>query len=363
VKPQIWEKTVSKTRTIGKLLLHYGLIGPEDLEEGLAWQKKTGLRLGESLAQLGKITMEDIEWVLSKQLDIPFVIVEDLDVSYDLVRRFDKGFLLENRLLPVYETDDHVAVVTDDPFNETAIGFLKKIVDKEVHLSTGNGDKIKARLTSFYKKHGLPDLVACVEDILARIETTFFYRLDFLLREQSCSVNVFGFDISKQISTLQGRFNKEDVCQAFESQNIPFLYEVLTNSRETILTIVPVVRRIDEFYMPAILGCYGLMLPPGPVVTDSLSWGLLNVFHSNRPVSGYPWFTTWNSGVEHQGMIYTVDAAPVTFVDHYVNVRIPVACSSCLGSGCPSCKNLGYVCRAVEGIYSSDELKELMAEE
>jgi len=87
----------NKWKDIGTLLLEYGLITDNDLKEGVKLQKETGLRLGEALAKLGKISMEDIDWVLSKQLDIPFVIVEDITPNYDLLSRFRKEFLIETR--------------------------------------------------------------------------------------------------------------------------------------------------------------------------------------------------------------------------------------------------------------------------
>ena len=85
---------MSEWKDIGTLLREYGLINDGDLQEGIRLQKETGLRLGESLARLGKVKMEDIEWVLSKQLDIPFVIVEDITVNTDLLKKFEKNFLL-----------------------------------------------------------------------------------------------------------------------------------------------------------------------------------------------------------------------------------------------------------------------------
>ena len=85
------EKPMSKWKDLGTLLQEYGLITGNDLEEGLTLQKESGLRLGEALAQLGKISAEDIEWVLSKQLDVPFVIVDDVTVNPDLLYKFQKN--------------------------------------------------------------------------------------------------------------------------------------------------------------------------------------------------------------------------------------------------------------------------------
>ena len=59
---------MSKSKEIGRLLLEYGLINNDDLNEGLKFQKERGLRLGEALAELGKVNMDDIDWVLSKQI-------------------------------------------------------------------------------------------------------------------------------------------------------------------------------------------------------------------------------------------------------------------------------------------------------
>lgn len=355
---------MSQAKTIGTLLLEYGLIRPVDLDEGLVLQKETGLRLGEALARLGKVTMEDIEWVLSKQLDIPFVIVEDLNVNPELVGKFKKDFLIGNRILPVYEAGDHIAVVTDDPFNQEAIERLRQRVDKEVYLSTGNGEQIEGRLKRFFKKQGLPELTSFIEETLARIGETCFYRLDFRLRQESCGVGLFGFGIARPLQTLDGHFTKDDLLQSFDSLNVPVLYDVLENSREVLLSVFPVSPCAEEeVHLPAIIGCYGLTLPAAVVAADCSGYKLEGVFQTDRPLPGYPFVSTRKSRLYHHDTIYTIDTAPETFVDHYVRLSIPAVCADCQGRGCPLCQDLGYRCRGVEGIYSSHDLNKLLAGE
>jgi type IV pilus assembly protein PilB len=121
---------MEKKNSIGDLLLELGKISQEDLEEGLRLQKVFNLRLGETLVKLGKITMADIEWVLSKQLDIPFVIVENINIDQGLLYKFSQELLVKNRILPLYETNEEIAIATDDPLNkevfESIEGFFNK---------------------------------------------------------------------------------------------------------------------------------------------------------------------------------------------------------------------------------------------
>ena len=63
-------------------------------------QKEFGLRLGETLIKLGKVTKAEIEWVISKQLDIPHIMVEQIELDPVLIGKFPKDLLLDNKILP-----------------------------------------------------------------------------------------------------------------------------------------------------------------------------------------------------------------------------------------------------------------------
>jgi type IV pilus assembly protein PilB len=188
------EKMIKK-KNIGTLLREYGLIGDQDLREGLKLQEETGLRLGEALVRLGKVTAEDIDWILSKQLDIPFVIVDDLCVDRDLSVRFPKDFLIKNRILPVYENDEEMAVITDDPFNQEAFEILEGITHKRLKLSSGSGRNIEEILKRSLTKGGIPSLIARIEPVITKIRETSFYRMDFFLSSRQSQAAIYGAGI------------------------------------------------------------------------------------------------------------------------------------------------------------------------
>ncbi len=353
---------MKRWKNIGQLLLEFGLINEDDLQEGLDFQKDAGLRLGETLVKLRRVSVEDINWVLSKQLDIPFVIVDDVIPDADLFGKFQKEFLLINKMLPLHETDDQVSVVTEDPLNETAIEVIESTLNKKVNISTGSGKKIDALLRNYYKKTVYPELISSIEDIVKRVRNTSFYRIDFLLDEDSCKIDVFGSGLLRNISTIQGTFNVQDVFSAFESLDIAFLYKQSVGNNKIFLSIFPVENSLELNGLPAIIGRFGLHLPEEIIFSDTHSFGLSSFFRSSSPVHGYGFYATQTHTL-FEKTLYVLDAAPKDFKEHYVNICIPRLCSFCNGTGCDACKDLGYEFSEIEGVYSSEDLKKALKED
>jgi len=357
------ETKMSKWVNLGQLLVQYGLITSQDLKEGLRHKEESKIRLGEALVSLGKVTMEDIDWILSKQLDIPFVIIDDLIANIELLAKFRKEFLIEHRLLPLYETDNHVSIVIEDPFNTEAIDYIKETLGKDVSLATGSGSKIEELLKQTFNKVGLPDLINSIQIIIEKIRETSFYRIDFVLAEYKCTINAFGFGLLKEMVSVKGHFSNEDVFRAFDSLGVPFLYEQSFTTNRRFVSVYPLVNKLNIEKHPAIIGRYGLFLSDAPAFTDAHVYGSHQMFPLEKPVPGYDWLVTQSSKGDFEKSIYTIDAAPKEFTDFYVDLFVPRGCASCNTAGCSSCNDLGYVFRKIEGIYSSNDLNEELKED
>lgn len=353
---------MSKWQDIGTLLLEYGLINNDDLREGLKLQTECGLRLGETLVKLGKVSMEDIDWVLSKQLDIPYVIVEDISVNIELLGKYQKEFLIENRILPLYELDDQISIVIEDPFNKSAVSYIEESFGKKVSLSTGSGRKIEDLLKQTFNKVGLPALIETIKSTIEKIKETSFYRIDFLLTEHSCEINIFGSGILKQLLKIKGHYTDEDIFRAFDDLNVHFLYEQSFSNNNRFAAVYPLVNKLDIIKLPAIIGVYGLLLPEDTMFSDAHVFGLPHIFPLDKPVHGYPYLATGNKHSTYEKIIYVIDAAPAEFQDCYINTYIPEKCLSCKGAGCMACNDLGYEFHKIEGMHSSTDLKEKLKE-
>jgi type IV pilus assembly protein PilB len=349
------------TKNIGDLLLEYGMINNDALQEGLKYQKQMKVRLGEALIRLGKVTEDDIEWILSKQLDIPFVIVENITPDPKLIARFSKEFLLRNRIFPLYETDDDIAIATDDPLNRDAFSEIENTLKKKVRISSGNGNKIEEILTGCFSRESIPFLLQTLKDILAKLEGTCFYRIDFILSVNRCRVNIFGSGILRNMADISVPYTKEDVFAVFDFLNIPFAFDFYSNQGEVLLSVYPLMNRIEAVQFPAIIGLFGLLSTGSIVCSDIHTSRSANLFATDSPVTGYPFICTKGGFVTSDKTVFTTDSAPREFREFYVNMAVPQACDSCRGAGCADCRDTGYVfSRRIEGIYSSEEINGLL---
>lgn len=354
---------MEERKSIGELLVEYGKISRQDLQEGLRLQKEMGLRLGETLVQLGKVTRDDIEWILSKQLDIPFVMVEDVAIDGGLLGKFSREFLLRNAILPLYETDEVLSVATDDPLNRNAFTAIEELTGKKIQVSASNGEIIREMLRRRLFMDGVPVLRETIEEIIARIRGTFFYRVDLLLGAHDTTVSVFGSGILKRLKVMAGTFRTDEVFETLDSLAIPFFFEEFQGEEQIFLSVYPLTNRLPDLPAQAIIGLFGLVLPEDILFADLPSHGHPNIFPARSPVFGYRYLFMKDKAAASQGSLYTPDSAPKGLGRVYVNAVIPQPCGRCSGAGCPDCGDLGYTCaKSIEGLHDAGMLQSFLDE-
>jgi len=354
---------MEKRKTVGSLLVEYGKITEADLDEALALQKDTGRRLGEVLVESGKVTLQDIEWILSKQLDIPFIIVDEASIDTDLLYAFQRDFLLNNRILPMYETDEAIAVVTDDPFNSEAFAAIEQHRGKKVNISGGDSEIIETILRKLLKKEGATELVAILEGIIERLRGTCLYRLDFLDTGTGLTINAFGFGIFRTLQTTEISYSAENVMKALDAMNLKYMYDYAENSNGGYLMAVYIIEHaIEPQKWPVVLGSFGLGLPEGACLTDLRTVGLPDFLTCPSPLKGYPYFFSRGSTEPIKLGIFTMDHSPRDFRDCYVKASVPMQCGSCAGRGCAGCGDLGLSFRELDGVHSYSEILKILKE-
>ncbi len=276
-------------KNIGELLLEYDLINEEDLELALEYQKKNKVRLGEALVALGKITENDIEYILSKQLNIPYVLIDNLILDESLIKEFDKDFLKENRILPLYETDSEISIVTDDPFNMSAFEKIKEKKKKKINLSSGNGSNILKKLNSIFSKTETKRLKEEMQKMIISLQGTNNYRVDFRLFNKYLSIYFFN---GKEIlfhNEVKTEASLDEVIETLLSLDLKFFYQIICEN--SFISIFPAELSEEKLEYPIVADKFKIPVPTGTVFSDLENFGLGNVINSEVPIKGYPYIS------------------------------------------------------------------------
>ncbi len=276
-------------KNIGEILLEYELITDEELQYALKYQKEKNIRLGEALVELGKVTENDIEYVLSKQLDIPYVLIDNLVLDKSFINKFDKKFLKENRILPLFETNNAISIVTDDPFNSEAFNKIKEIKGKPVNISAGNGSNILKKLNEIFTKDETRNFVEEIENIIEQAKNSNYYRIDFKLDEEYLKIFFFNGKQIEMHNEIKIKTSIKDILHTLYSINVNFFYDIVMEY--VFLSVFPaeLIEKKPEF--PLIVNSFGIPVPKGIVFADTENYGFKDVIKSDMPIEGYPYIS------------------------------------------------------------------------
>jgi len=119
-------------RRIGEILVNEGLVTPEQLDEALRVQKKSGELLGTVLMDMGLVAESDIAKTMCLQYQLPFITLQNYEFDDKLLQLFPKDFLHKHRLLPFDKVGDMLLVlVTEIPQDQ-----VLEEIPKLTHLNT-----------------------------------------------------------------------------------------------------------------------------------------------------------------------------------------------------------------------------------
>jgi len=137
------EQEVKKhPQKLGEMLIYYKIITPEQLEEGLKIQKNKGKRIGEILIDLGRVTQDEVNWILGKQLNLPYVQVNADNIDIQLSKNISEDILKKFKVIPIMELNDELVVAMADPTDEEAIEMIKGITKKKLKFVLASFENI-----------------------------------------------------------------------------------------------------------------------------------------------------------------------------------------------------------------------------
>ncbi|ALO45161.1 GspE/PulE family protein [Pseudohongiella spirulinae] len=137
---------------IGDLLVKNGVITEDQLQQALAKQKSTGLRLGRTLINLGFVQEDRFLGFLSEQLNVPFVDLRRYKFDNAIVQRLSETHARRFRAIALSEKNGLLLVGMADPTDIYAFDALERLLQQPIELAVVRESELLATLDLVYRR-------------------------------------------------------------------------------------------------------------------------------------------------------------------------------------------------------------------
>ena len=244
---------IKKAKRIGDILIENGLITKPQLEEALAFGKKTGKRIGEALVDSGIISEDEMAQALSSQYDIPFIKLEGVIIDPQIIKIVPERLARKHLVIPLSLENDLLKVAMTDPLNVFAIDDVEKISGYCLSPSIATATEIEKVINEHYGcaaaaegtidevAKGVdtltPDFSTDIEDSPEKLEKVAedvsVIKLVNRIISQSVKDKASDVHIEPDIDTLRVRMRMDGILH--ETENLPLTLHAAVVSRIKVL--------------------------------------------------------------------------------------------------------------------------------
>ncbi|MGL4514586.1 MAG: GspE/PulE family protein [Lacipirellulaceae bacterium] len=114
-------------RLLGQRLLGENLVSPEALAAALELQAKRGMKLGETLLEMGVATEDDLLPHVAAQLGVPALKLREGLLDPLAIALVSRDVCERNTLLPLFRVRDELTIATDDPQDLDRLDLVERL--------------------------------------------------------------------------------------------------------------------------------------------------------------------------------------------------------------------------------------------
>ncbi|MGR8918526.1 MAG: GspE/PulE family protein [Gammaproteobacteria bacterium] len=137
---------------LGDLLVEHGAITAAQLEQALAAQKTSGLKLGTILVEQGFVAEDDLLNLLSAQLGIPFVDLAHYHFEPETLKLIPEIHARRFRAIALKDQGDSIVVGMADPTNIFAYDELSRLLSRPIEMAVVRERDLLAAIDSGYRQ-------------------------------------------------------------------------------------------------------------------------------------------------------------------------------------------------------------------
>ena len=208
---------------LGEQLLAAGVINSDQLEEALRRQHDMGLKLGETLIQLGFVTEDEILPYVGRRLNIPAVRLRDGMVDPFVVRLIPRERAEALDALALFKVRDTLSVAMAEPQDLQQIDELERVTNLRVRAVLASRSSIRRMIERCYEENFQVDTVTADLDQSAVEIPEDSVTLDLQLAETSDEsspvINLVNYLITQALrqgaSDIHLEPNRKHTCVRF----------------------------------------------------------------------------------------------------------------------------------------------------
>lgn len=149
-----------KKLRLGELLLQAEVITQHQLDVALAYQKKSGYKLGRALTEVGAISDAELHKFLADRLDLEYIDLGAIDLEKDTVKLLSEVQARRLRALVLKNYGDRLLVGMADPTDLFAYDELCMQLEQKVELALVNETELLRTIDVVYRRTDEIDALA-----------------------------------------------------------------------------------------------------------------------------------------------------------------------------------------------------------
>jgi type IV pilus assembly protein PilB len=146
---------------IGELLVREKMLSLAQLQKAQDESKRTGKRLGTTLAKMGFVQDQDLQAFVAKQYSLPSINLNEIEIDPSVLKLVSREICEKHQVIPVRRNGPTLVVAMADPSNIYAIDELKFLTQYNIEPVVASEGSIEANLSKYFDKG--PDLDSMME--------------------------------------------------------------------------------------------------------------------------------------------------------------------------------------------------------
>ncbi|HEX5061843.1 MAG TPA: type IV-A pilus assembly ATPase PilB [Kofleriaceae bacterium] len=148
---------------IGELLVREKMLSLQQLQQAQDEAKRTGKRLGATLARLGYVDDTRLTQFVAKQYSLPSINLSEIEIDPAVLKLIPREICEKHQVIPIRRNGPTLVVAMADPSNIYAIDELKFLTQYNIEPIVTSESGLEAALSRYYDKG--PDLDQMVGEL------------------------------------------------------------------------------------------------------------------------------------------------------------------------------------------------------